>query len=65
MWLPYLPSILGALVQLAKLLYDLARERKGDEIKECSYEIEKARASGNTDRLIELIEKMRKGKSCD
>ena len=64
-WLPYIPAILSALVQLAKLLVDLARNDKQDDIKECSIAIEEARKSGDTARLEAIIKKMREGKSCD
>jgi hypothetical protein len=63
--IPYLPAILGALVQLAKLLYDLAREKNGDAIKQCSIEIERARYSGDASKLNEIIERMKKGNPCD
>jgi len=64
-WLVYLPTIVQALVQLAKLLVDLAKEKKSDDIKECALAIEDARKSGDTAKLTQLIEKMRKGKPCD
>lgn len=64
-WLPYVPTILGALIQLAKLLIDFARSNKQDQIKECSLAIEAARKSGDTQKLEEIIKKMREGKSCD
>jgi hypothetical protein len=64
-WLVYLPTIISALVQLAKLLLELAKEKKSDDIKECALAIEDARKSGDTAKLTQLIEKMRKGQSCD
>jgi uncharacterized membrane protein (DUF106 family) len=64
-WLVYLPTIIQALVQLAKLLVDLAKEKKSDDIKECAIAIEDARKSGDTAKLTQLIEKMRKGQPCD
>lgn len=64
-WLVYIPTIIQALVQLAKLLLDLAKEKKSDDIKECAIAIEDARKSGDTAKLTQLIEKMRKGQSCD
>ena len=64
-WLIYLPTIIQALVQLAKLLVDLAKEKKQDDIKSCAAAIEDARKSGDTTKLTQLIEKMRKGQSCD
>lgn len=64
-WLPYVGTILSALVQLAKLLYDAAKERKGDEIKECGLAIEQARKTGDVSKLVEIIEKMKRGKSCE
>ncbi|NBU34080.1 hypothetical protein EB118_17500 [bacterium] len=64
-WLVYIPTIIQALVQLAKLLLDLAKEKKSDDIKECAIAIEDARKSGDTAKLMQLIEKMRKGQSCD
>lgn len=64
-WLLYLPTIISALVQLAKLLIELAKEKKSDDIKSCAIAIEEARKSGDTTKLTELIEKMRKGQSCD
>ncbi len=63
--IPYIPAILGAMIQLARLLFDMAKAKKSDEIKECSYEIDKARQSGDVDKLIALIEKMRKTGKCD
>lgn len=62
--LPYLGVILSALVELAKLLVELAKDKKGDEIKECAVEVERARVSGDTAKLVQLIEKMRKGTPC-
>jgi hypothetical protein len=64
-WLIYLPTIIQALVQLAKLLLDLAKEKKSDDIKSCAAAIEDARKSGDTTKLTQLIEKMRKGQSCE
>jgi uncharacterized membrane protein (DUF106 family) len=64
-WLVYLPTIVQALVQLTKLLVDLAKEKKSDDIKECAIAIEDARKSGDTAKLTQLIEKMRKGQPCD
>jgi len=64
-WLLYLPTIINALVQLAKLLIDLAKDKESDQIKSCAIAIEDARRTGDTTKLTELIEKMRKGKPCD
>jgi hypothetical protein len=64
-WITLLPTIISALVQLAKLLVDLAKEKKSDDIKECAIAIEDARKSGDTAKLTQLIEKMRKGQPCD
>ena len=64
-WLTLIPTIISALVQLAKLLLELAKEKKSDDIKECAIAIEDARKSGDTAKLTQLIEKMRKGQSCD
>lgn len=64
-WLVYLPTIVQALVQLTKLLLDLAKEKKSEDIKECALAIEDARKSGDTAKLTQLIEKMRKGQPCD
>jgi len=64
-WLTLLPTIISALVELAKLLLNLAREKKQDDIKACGLAIEEARLSGDTTKLTQLIEKMRKGQSCD
>ena len=64
-WIPYLGTIISALAQLARLLVDLAKERNKDAIKECGIEIEKARLSGNTTRLTQLIEKLSRGEKCD
>lgn len=63
--IPYLPAILGALVQLAKLLYDLAKEKSGDSIKDCAVAIDEARRTGDVSKLTEIIEKMKKGKTCE
>jgi hypothetical protein len=63
-WLPYLPAILSAMVELAKLLIGLVKDNKADEIKECSLAIEDARRSGDTKKLEEIIKKMREGKPC-
>lgn len=65
LWITLLPTILNALVQLAKLLLELAKEKKSEDIKECALAIEDARKSGDTAKLTQLIEKMRKGQSCD
>lgn len=64
-WIIYLPTIIQALVQLAKLLLDLAKEKKQDDIKACGIAIEEARRSGDVSKLTELIEKMRKGQPCE
>jgi uncharacterized membrane protein (DUF106 family) len=64
-WLPYLSTIIGALVQLAKLLIDMARDKEGDQIKECGLAIEEARKSGDVSKLTKIIENMKRGKSCE
>lgn len=64
-WVSYLPTIISAVVQLVKLLVELAEKRDGKEIKECSLAIEEARKSGDTKKLEELIKRMKEGKSCD
>jgi hypothetical protein len=64
-WLPFIPTIISALVQLAKLLIDLAKEKSGDKIKDCAVAIEDARKSGDVSKLTKLIEDMKRGKSCD
>ena len=63
--IPYLPAIFGALVQLARLLYDMAKEKSGDSIKDCALAIDEARKTGDVSKLTRLIEQMRKGKPCD
>lgn len=64
-WLPYISTILGALVQLAKLLIDMAKEKSGDKIKECGLAIEEARKSGDVSKLTKIIEDMKRGNPCD
>jgi hypothetical protein len=64
-WLTLLPTIISALVQLAKLLLEFAKEKKSDDIKECAIAIEDARRTGDTAKLTQLIEKMSKGQPCD
>lgn len=64
-WIVYLPTIISALVELAKLLLNLAKEKKQDDLKSCAVAIEEARRTGDTIKLTQLIEKMRKGQSCD
>jgi hypothetical protein len=64
-WLPYLPTIISALVQLAKLLAEMASKRSGEDIKECSIAIEDARKTGDVSKLEAILKKMREGKSCD
>lgn len=64
-WLPFLPTILSALVQLAKLLVDLAKEKSGDKIKDCAVAIEDARKTGDVSKLTKLIEDMKRGKPCE
>lgn len=64
-WLPFIPTIISALVQLAKLLIDLAKEKSGDKIKDCATAIEDARKSGDVSKLTKLIEDMKRGKTCD
>lgn len=64
-WIVYLPTIISALVELAKLLLNLAKEKKQDDLKSCATAIEEARRTGDTTKLTQLIEKMRKGQSCD
>lgn len=64
-WIVYLPTIISALVELAKLLLNLAKEQKKDDMKACAIAIEEARRTGDTTKLTQLIEKMRKGQSCD
>ena len=63
-WLPYVPTIISALIELTKLLFDLANKKNGDEIKACSIAIDEARKSGDMVKLNILIDKMSKGKSC-
>lgn len=63
-WIIYLPTILSALVELTKLLVNLAKEKNQEQIKECSIAIEEARKSGDTSKLTDLIEKMKRGKPC-
>lgn len=63
-WLPYIPTIISALAQLAKLLFDMAREKSGDAIKDCAIEIDNARQTGDVSKLTKIIEEMRKGKPC-
>lgn len=64
-WLSYVPTIIGALVQLARLLVDLAKSNNKDEIKACSIALEEARRTGDTSKLEEIIKRMREGKPCD
>lgn len=64
-WLPFIPTILSALVQLAKLLMDLAKEKSGDKIKDCAVAIEDARKTGDVSKLTKLIEDMKRGKPCE
>ena len=64
-WLPYVPTIIGALVQLARLLADMASKKSGDDIKECSMAIQEARRTGDTSKLEEILKKMREGKPCE
>lgn len=64
-WLPFIPTILSALVQLAKLLVDLAKEKSGDKIKDCAVAIEDARKTGDVSKLTKLIEDMKRGKPCE
>lgn len=64
-WLPFIPTILSALVQLAKLLMDLAKEQSGDKIKDCAVAIEDARKTGDTSKLTKIIEDMKRGKPCE
>ena len=64
-WLPYIGTIVGALVQLTKLLIDLAKDKKSDQIKQCGIAIEDARKTGDTAKLISLLERMKRGDSCD
>lgn len=64
-WLPFIPTILSALVQLAKLLVDLAKEQSGHKIKDCAVAIEDARKTGDVSKLTKLIEDMKKGQPCD
>jgi hypothetical protein len=64
-WLPYISTIIGALIQLAKLLLDFAKEKDGDKIKECGLAIEEARKSGDISKLTKIIEDMKRGRPCD
>jgi hypothetical protein len=64
-WIPYIPTIISALVQLAKLLVDLAAQKETDKIKDCAIAIEDARKSGDVSKLTAIIEQMRKGKPCE
>lgn len=64
-WIPLIPTIISACVQLIKLLIELAEKKNSDEVKQCSIAIEDARKRGDTAKLEELIKKMREGKSCD
>lgn len=63
-WILYLPTIVNAIVQLTKLLLELAKTKNKEEIKSCAIAIEDARKTGDTSKLTELIEKMRKGQQC-
>lgn len=63
-WIIYLPSIISALVELAKLLLNLAKEKNTDAIKECALEIEIAKKNNDLTKLAQLVEKMKKGQSC-
>lgn len=64
-WLPYIGTIFGAIVQLTKLLVDLAKDKKSDQIKQCGNAIEEARRTGDTAKLISILERMKRGDSCD
>ena len=64
-WLPFIPTILSALVQLANLLVDLAKEKSGDKIKDCAVAIEDARKTGDVSKLTKLIEDMKRGQPCE
>jgi hypothetical protein len=64
-WIPYIPTIISALIQLAKLLVDLAAQKETDKIKDCAIAIEDARKSGDVSKLTAIIEQMRKGKPCE
>lgn len=63
-WIVYLPSIISAIVELAKLLLNLAKEKNTDAIKECALEIEEAKKNNDLTKLAQLIDKMKKGQSC-
>ena len=64
-WITLLPTILNALLQLAKLLLDMSKNNSGADIKACSVAIKQARETGDTAKLTELIDKMAKGTSCE
>lgn len=63
-WLPYVPTIISALVELTKLLVSLTKDRK-DDLQVCARAIEDARKTGDTAKLISLLERMKRGDSCD
>jgi hypothetical protein len=64
-WITLVPTVFNALVQLTKLLIDLYKENQKDDIKCCAAAIEDARKNGDATKLTAIIEKMRKGHSCE
>ena len=64
-WLAIVPSIISAVIELVKLLAGMCKDNGADEIKKCSVEIAKARASGDLTKLTALIEKMSRGSKCE
>jgi hypothetical protein len=63
-WISLIPTVLSAIVQLAKLLYDLSKDNRAEDVKECGLAIEAARASGDVSKLTALIEKLKRGSKC-
>jgi len=64
-WITLVPTIISALVQLTKLLLELYKENNKEDLKSCASAIEEARKSGDTTKLTAIIERMRKGTSCE
>jgi hypothetical protein len=60
-WLMALPSIIEALIAIARFLIE---QRSKKEIKACSVSLKEAAKSGKTGPLMELIERLKSGKDC-
>jgi hypothetical protein len=61
-WVKSLPTFVSVVLEVTKFCIGL-KDKK--EAQSCAIAIEKARKEGDTTKLEQLIEKMKRGESCD